>query len=767
MQLPPLPVLLFALLVSPLICKGQSVALVLSGGGAKGLAHIGVLKALEENEVPIDYIVGTSMGGVVGGCYAAGFTADEIEAIMVSQNFLDWVNGNFDSRYNYYFNRSADDASWLSLDLSLDSTFNANLNTSLANDIFLNFALAEKLAQQSALANFNFDSLFVPFRTIAAEVFTQKQVVIKNGRLNNALRATMSVPFFYKPVKVNDKYLFDGGIYNNFPVDIAKKEFDPDVIIGVNVSSKVFDEYPYDKDDKLISQSLLYMLLDKSEPSSVGEDGYYIEPNLKGYSALDFDKAASMIDSGYVSGLELVEKIKGRLKRKVTCEGLAQKRNEFTKNIKPFVFDDIKLQGFNSNQRKYIKKIFNFQDGKQYYLNDIKKGYFRLTSESYFQSIYPDIRFDSSRNAYEFELVDRPHDDLSLKVGGALATRNISHLFLGLDYYYFNKMLTKYTLNAYVGDFYKALRAKARFKLPGKHQFYIEPNLTINDWDFLDVDDILTSGSSPTPILQIDRSFGVDIAFPLGSKYKVSLNSSVINNETRYYNNPESFTSADTLDQLGLNGYRTEINVSSNTLNRKQFANKGKAFTLSLNYYGLNEDYEPGSTSSLSAVDESHDWVSARLDLEQYFQAGKLSYGYYLSGVASNQPFFANFMGSVFNSPGFFPLLDSRTLFLEEFRAHNFIGGGVRSVLGIRKNLDLRAEFYAFKPINGIVSNGEMGADYDEFGGELPFAGILSGVLHSPLGPISLNFTYYDVDESRFGVFLNMGFLLYNRPALE
>src|SRR6185369_7651653 len=247
----------------------QKVGLVLSGGAAKGIAHIGVLKALEENEIPIDYVVGTSMGGIVGGCYAAGMSPSQIEAIMTSKSFLDWVNGRIEEKNKYFYYKKDDEPSFLKLNLSLDSTFNVFFNTSLANDLALNFALTQTLAQPSSVAKENFDSLFVPLRIMAADIFTQTQVELKDGVLSDALRATQTAPFFFTPIRVNGKYLFDGGVYNNFPVDVLQKNFKPDVIIGCNVSSKVYDQYTYGEDEKMISRSLLYMLLDKSDPGKI------------------------------------------------------------------------------------------------------------------------------------------------------------------------------------------------------------------------------------------------------------------------------------------------------------------------------------------------------------------------------------------------------------------------------------------------------------------------------------------------------------------
>src|SRR5882672_3137250 len=249
-------IVFISMLLASLYSQAQKVAVVMSGGAAKGMAHIGMLKALEENEIPIDYLVGTSMGGIIAGCYAAGMSPEQIEETMITDNLLRWINGQLEDGYNYYYNKSDQYPSFVKLNLSLDSTFNFNLNTSLANDLSLNFAMAEKTAQPSAIARGNFDSLFVPLRLVAAEIFTQQEVVLKNGSLGDALRATQTVPFFYNPIRVDGRYLFDGGVYNNFPVDVAQKEFQPEVVIGSNVSSKIYSEYPKGEDDKLISKSL-------------------------------------------------------------------------------------------------------------------------------------------------------------------------------------------------------------------------------------------------------------------------------------------------------------------------------------------------------------------------------------------------------------------------------------------------------------------------------------------------------------------------------
>src|SRR5258706_3220588 len=407
------------------VAQSQKIGLVFSGGGAKGLAHVGVLKALEENEIPIDYVVGTSMGGIIAGCYAAGMSPEEIEGMMLSRDFSSWVRGRLEEGYNYYYNKNDDHPSFLKLNLSLDSSLNFLLNSSIANDLSLNFALAEKLAQPSAIARNNFDSLFVPLRVVAADIFTQTEVVIKKAALGEALRATQTVPFFYNPIRIDGKYLFDGGVYNNFPVDVAEKEFKPDVIIGCNVSSKVYDEYPYGEDEQLISRSLLYMLLDKSDPGKVPATGVYIQPNLKDYSSFDFGMVRALIDSGYNQTIRQMKEIKQKIAARRTCESVADARNRFRNRTQPLIANKIQFVNFNAPQQRYLNRFF--KGGKRpLYFSDIKSGYYRLVSDDYFKNVYPSFMVDSASRGIDFQLSRRPQNNFQVEFCGGIAKRRIS-----------------------------------------------------------------------------------------------------------------------------------------------------------------------------------------------------------------------------------------------------------------------------------------------------------------------------------------------------
>jgi NTE family protein len=762
--------LILSLLVLPLLSSAQKVGLVLSGGGAKGLAHVGVLKALEENNIPVDYIVGTSMGGIIGGCYAAGLSPGQIEDIVTSEEFLRWVNGSSEKGFNYYYYKNDPTPSFLRLTLDVDSTLDFRFNTSIAKDVSLNFALADRMAQASAISNRNFDSLFVPLRVVAADIFTQSEVVLSKGPLSDALRATQTVPFFYTPIRVDGKYLFDGGVYNNFPVDVAEKSFNPDVIIGSNVSTKVFEEYPYANDDKLIAKSLFFLLVDKSDPGRIHESGVYIQPNLKNFTAFDFSQARAMVDSGYYQTLRQIDELKKKIPRQASCDSVSEKRNAFNNRNKPLIFDGLSFQGFNAHQRGYIRRLFKSpRDQQPMYYKRIKRGYYKLVAEDYFSNVYPGIVYDSAHQYFSFQLSRRPQQNFQVDFGGVIASRDISNIFLGFNYYHFGRLLNHYYASFQTGSFYKSGTAKVRIDFP--NQLYLEPFVTYNNWDYFEnadlLKDISTANTAPTILKRLNRNIGLHIGVPIKEFFKGTFTYEAFNNVDRYINS-DVFVSTDTLDMLKLRGFKTGFIFSANTLNRKQYASIGKSYLISGDYFHLSERYTPGNTS-ISRENERDrlEWFRVRASAEQYFGTSWFHPGYLVEAVFSNQPFFQNYFGTIINAPAFSPLQDSRTLVLQNFRSFNYVAAGIRNVFSVRSKLDFRLEGYLFKPLDYLRANQQQKAYLSNDFETIFFASTASIVYHAPIGPVSLSVNYYDDDENQLGVLLHIGFLLYNRHPLE
>ena len=260
--------------------------------------------------------------------YAAGYSPFEIDSIARSPEFQSWINGTFPDDFNTFYFKSTPNPSWLEINLGVDSTFEANFRPQVASDLILNFTLAEYMAKANQVAGEDFDNLFVPFKAVGAEIFTQKSIYMDSGKLGEVLRATMSVPYVYKPVKINGRYLFDGGIYDNFPATHMRESYNPDFLIGVNVSTKIFDEYPVN-DKKLISTSLLYMIMDKVNPHDLGDHYAFIEPDLEGFTGFDFSKASQIIDSGYVATIRVIPELLKTIQMRKSQEELKKSKDGF------------------------------------------------------------------------------------------------------------------------------------------------------------------------------------------------------------------------------------------------------------------------------------------------------------------------------------------------------------------------------------------------------------------------------------------------------
>jgi NTE family protein len=758
----------FLMVVHQLV-SAQKVALVLSGGGAKGLAHIGVLKALEENHIPVDYIVGTSMGALVGAMYASGYTPKQMEEIALSGSMQEWAAGALPSKYKYYFTKKQDNASWVSLKVSIDS-FATVVNPNLMNDEPLNMILAEWLAHSAQKCQGNFDSLMIPFRCMAADIFTQEKVMFEKGDLVGAVRSSMSIPLVLSPIKVDNKYLFDGGIYNNFPVDVAKSEFTPGFIIGVNVSGSNFTKYPYGKDEQLLPKAMYYLLISKTDSTLIDSaNGVYIEPNLSNYTALEFSRAADFIRIGYKFGLRKVEEIKRKLNRTQDSSELAHKRQAFAFVEKEVRIENVYIKGLKPYQSKYAQRVFKKRRKQQYLsLDDIKKGYYKLAGDENFAVSSPRFVFNSLTNSYDFNLDVKQDRNLNIDLGGNFTSRSINQLFVGFQYNYVNRLSFNLMLNVYSGRFYQSAQLKTRINFPNLLRVYIEPEVCINDWDYFKTNDIINIEKKiPTYVEQIDRKYGLNIGFPLGRKFKIELSGAYLNNDD-LYSNYSTLVSTDILDVTEFDANSFGISLKSNTLNRKMYASEGGATTLSARYVDGKETHNPGSTSNfIDSLSFYHQWLMFKFSHEQYFGRRLFRWGYMMEGVVSDQPFFRTYTSSVISAPAFFPLQDSRTLLLTNFRAYNYVAGGLRCIISVRNKFDFRLEGYAFQPFNRIL---ESPAQRPTFGKDFSstFKVASAGLVwHSPIGPVSGSLNYYDDPKKQLGVLFHIGYLIFNPRSLH
>lgn len=745
----------------------QKVGVVFSGGGAHGLAHLGVLKALEENNIPVDYVAGTSMGGIIAAMYAAGYSPTEIEYVALSKDFQEWVNGRFDSDYKFFFKKADDNPSFITAKAALDSTLSIRLRANIVNDIPLNFALLELLAQPSANAYNNFDSLFVPFFCVVADVLSQEPLLLREGLLSEAVRGTLTVPFLYRPIRIDGKYVFDGGLYNNFPAKEMREIFSPDIIIGSNVSGKVFNEYPTDLDDKLLNRLLVYMFLAKSDSTQLGANGIYINPKIEGINVTNFEQVAELIKFGYDATMAQMDDIKSRVSERVAKTILTEKRKKFVSSQPRLLFDEIRITGANPKQTRYIERVFR-QKNEVFNMSDVKRGYYKLVADDNFETVYPRILFNEERNKYIFELEVKPEQYFKVSFGGNVSTRPISNAFLGVQYNYVNRVSSTYNASFYSGRFYESLQLQYRADFSFRLPIYTEFNYTFNHWDYFRSSEIFIEDLVPTFVDQRDRKLDASIGIPLRRNGKTSISVGFVNASDRY-SQETTFISGDTLDVTKLNLLKFEWNLQKNTLNKKQYPTEGNLFSVSVGYISGRESYEPGSTAiNKFSQSNNREWVWAKFKNEGYFKTVRgLNLGYLIEANLSTQPLFSTYRASIVAAPTFYPLHDSKSLFLENFRTTQYAAAGFKNIVTFNKNFELRLEGYFFQPIKVIKRNDDQTAVFISGINKQRLAATANLVYSSPLGPVSLSANYYDDPKKNFGVLLHVGFLLYNKRALE
>ena len=267
----------------------EKIGLVLSGGGAKGIAHVGVIKALEENDIPIDYVTGTSMGAIVGSLYSCGWTPEQMLDLFTSKGFSYWSTGTIDRNLEYYFTTPAPTPKWVSLNINFRDTTNniasQIIPSSLINPIPMNLEFLRLYSPYSEQCKENFNNLFVPFRCVTSDIYHKHKIVCKDGSLGDAVRASMSFPLVFKPIEMDGVLVYDGGIYDNFPVDVMREDFKPDFIIGVSVSSA--DTKPIKND---IYSQLEDMIIQNNNYSLPAKEGVKIQVPVLNFAVLDFGR---------------------------------------------------------------------------------------------------------------------------------------------------------------------------------------------------------------------------------------------------------------------------------------------------------------------------------------------------------------------------------------------------------------------------------------------------------------------------------------------
>ena len=561
--------------------KQPKVGLVLSGGGAKGFAHVGILKEIDKAGIQLDYIGGTSMGAIVGGLYAVGYSAEQIEKIITTTDFVNVLRDKLPRSSAPFFEKENLEKTKITLPVT-NGKVGLPKGVSRGQNV-LNL-LYELLDTNKKIDDFS--KLPIPFFCVATDVETGGEILLEKGSLPLALRASGSFPTILNPVKIDDKLLVDGGIANNFPVSIMKDK-GIDIIIGVDVEGRLFQKEKLTSAIAILNQIVSYQMYHKSGEEKKKLD-VYIHPDIFEYNVVDFDKKEAILKKGENEAKNFTKVFEEIAAKQI----VKQERKPILVDTKRRFISKINLNGSQFYTRAFILGKLKIREGDSISKQEISKRIHLLSATRNYERI--DYNFEKQKdNSYHLNFeVKEANDNASISLGahydllyksGVLANYSQKHLLRNNDLFSLDVVLgdnLRYNLNYFVDNgFYISYGLKSRydhFRANSKFRPVITqyPNISSIDLKYTDI----------TNQLFIQTTFDRKFALGFGAEHKFL----DVSTETIITNQEE--TIIDKTNYFSFFGY-----LKLDTYDKKYFVTKGYYADLNFKWYadanGFNETF--------------------------------------------------------------------------------------------------------------------------------------------------------------------------------
>jgi len=725
-----------------LAAPAQRIGVVMSGGGAKGLYHIGVLKALEESGVPVDYVAGTSMGSIIAGLYAAGYSPEEMCEIVASGQVREWVSGRIDNRYRYYYREIGNVPAAITVYVGFtenDGRRKFKLPRGLISTAQIDMALTGLLAPASAVAEEDFDRLFVPFRCVAADLNARRPVVMKQGSLPEAVRASMSIPLAFQPLKRDSMLLYDGGVYNNYPWQTLDEDFAPDLLVG---SICTAGNRSVDDDSGLMDQALLLMM-EKTDYTLPEERSVTIRRAVP-VGMLDFNRAEEIIAWGYEDARKQMPAILARIDSLRPADEVARRRAAFRGKCAPLVFDHYRIEGLNNAKTAYARDFLRVDEntrrgrrGKEQELTfeEFRNNLFSVLANGEFETEFPQVEYNPLTGRYGMGLRLNYKANFRVMLGGNISSTAFNQAYIGARYQLINRVSQTFYGDLYVGPIYSS------GSLGGRTDFFMWKPLFV-DYSFNFSTKNLRHGtfgelSEVDNTEQVRRSelFGsLTAGFPVSRRSVLSarMNGGL----TNFHYTPVGEMTGE-MDHTRFSFIAGKLEIARNTLDRPLYPTRGSYISLSgIGVYGRDKYAPYASSRFVSRINRR--WWGARLKWDHYWSFGSLkwlSLGINLDAVVTDQPDFSNAMATQMARPCYQPIPHAHMVFMSDFHAKRYLAGGLMPTFSLSPSFLFRAGFYA------------MFRDRETSRSEMHYITEASFIYHTSLGPVSLSLTKYELDS--------------------
>ena len=745
------------------------LGLVLSGGGAKGLYHVGVIRALEENSSPIDSISGTSMGAIIGALYASGYSPAQMEQIVTSGQVMQWVSGKLDDKYRFYYNERPDSPAMLSVyaDIKRDTTSNRNewnlaLPHSFVSTAQIDMALLELLGASGAAAGGNFDNLMIPFRCIVTDVNAHAPVEMRSGDLPCAVRASMAYPMLFRPVTDEDgKVYVDGGCYDNFPWRVMQKDFEPDFYLG----AQCLDSKSITTAESSIEQQVMSLVTMPTDYSLPEGKGIIIQRNV-GAHVIEFGAAKEIVESGYKDAMEMMPEIKRRFTSRRTPEEVAAMREAFLARCPSLMVSGDEIEGLRPRQRQYASTFLDFREEKRdsterrvHSFEEMRDKFFTLMATSEFNiKSFPRMKYDSTFGDFNLTL------DLSVKpkvrwsVGGNLSSTTYNQIYVGMNYFSVGNVAQSGYMDLFLGPISTIARVGGRTAFLSRKPFYIDYEGVVSRRSTLHgAFGNVTPAQNTIKARVLETYIHGGLGWATTRKSVLELSTNLGSNFYTYEDIYDTPGHPRLHDRFRYVAGRLLFERSS--LDKVLYPTSGSKLSLSgIGVYGRDrfENAELHAKGEMATATKQ--WVGAKFQWEHYpgdWRKTWFSVGYNLEAVITNHPSFGSYNATVLTSPRYTPTAHSQMLFMPEFYASRYVALGVMPTFSLARNLYLRGGVYA------MMRDEIEGDDY------LRYITDLSFVYHTRIGPVSLAVTKYNLEDTdNFYVTFNFGYPIFGKKGL-
>lgn len=737
--------------------KHQSVGLVLSGGGSKGIAHIGLIQALEENDIPIDYVTGTSMGAIVGGLYACGYSPKEMLDLIMSPGFGYWSTGTFDPKLNYYLYQEPLTPGILNIPIARnDSAAKASaVPASMISPLPMTFAFMDLFSAYTAQCDEDFNRLFVPFRCVASDVAARHKVVLSSGSLGDAIRASMSFPAVFQPTRIGNMLLYDGGIYDNYPIGVMRDVFAPSIMIGSNVGSS--DKGPQTS----IMDQMTNMIMQPQSYYMPPKEGINIRFHLDRFGLLEFPKAPEIYAVGYSKGLEFIDSIKARIHTRMPGDVRRLQRRAFKAATPEIIFDSVEITGASPAQNEYLTYLFKpRKDIDTFGIEHARLAYYRAISSGMIKDFTPHAVWNDSTRRFTLKLKASVKDNFNLGLGGYVTSSTNSYLFMKASYSTLSFRSLGAALSAWIGQSYMAGEVAGRLFLRTRMPSYLSVQIHASKEKFYENDYMFYEDKLPTFITESQFYGKGRWSLSAGRNGRLDIGAGAGQILHSFYRDNERINYILGRDKVRYNLAQVFAQYENYTLDNLNYPTAGHLYRFT--FMGVKGRYKYRETEEPSPIIfRGHPkWIQGEIRTRNYWPLSRhFVMGLESDVMLSTRKLAPDYNMTLVSSPSYNPTPASNNLFNPAFRAYSFIAAGAVPVYKYNDNLSARLNLNCFMPLRP-VHNQNSKPMYGKWFSKLNFFGEFDVVYKLPMVSIAGYCNYATYPSRNWNVGISIGLYL-------